>query len=202
MRRAVLLVGLVAAVAGARGPPGARLPPAPAAWSRDEAGLARGAWRAVARRAVGSARELAVGDDEGLRGPWWSADWRPQQSVKRAAATAASVVHEEVQEEARSPLFRRVALLLCNTGGGHLASAQALAQAFARQVGEAETPRLRPERSCCVGSASWRSARLEVVAVDLWTEFGAWPLNRLGPLYQWCTRQPWRWGELPHGDSR
>ena len=72
------------------------------------------------------------------------------------------------------PLARRpkkVLILISDTGGGHRASAEALAQVLALRHGDA----------------------VETSIVDVWTEFGPWPWRNMVPYYRELAKRPQLW---------
>ena len=73
----------------------------------------------------------------------------------------------------RLPGKRRVLMLISDTGGGHRASANALDQMMQElRADEDDT---------------------DVRVVDIWTECGAWPHNKMAAGYPWLCRHPWSW---------
>jgi len=76
--------------------------------------------------------------------------------------------------------MQRVLILMSDTGGGHRASAQALAAGFAERYGD----------------------RFDVQMVDLWTDYTPWPINQVPKSYRalvtdylWLWKIAWRTGE-------
>ena len=74
----------------------------------------------------------------------------------------------------------RVLILMSDTGGGHRASAQALAAGFAERYGD----------------------RFDVQMIDLWTNYTPWPINQVPKSYRalvtdylWLWKVAWRTGE-------
>lgn len=66
----------------------------------------------------------------------------------------------------------KILILMSDTGGGHRASAQALAAAFAERFGE----------------------RFQTEIVDLWSDHTSWPINQLPKTYRWMvTDALWLW---------
>lgn len=63
-------------------------------------------------------------------------------------------------------------MLICDTGGGHRASAVAL---------DAMVQRMRPKGD------------VDVKIVDIWTECGAWPYNKMAAGYPFLCRHSWMW---------
>jgi len=61
---------------------------------------------------------------------------------------------------------------VCDTGGGHRASAQAL---------EAAVQTLRPDGD------------VDVKILDIWTEHGVWPYNKMAAGYPFLCKHPWTW---------
>jgi 1,2-diacylglycerol 3-beta-galactosyltransferase len=71
--------------------------------------------------------------------------------------------------------MKRILILMSKTGGGHVASAEALKAVFAQQFG----------------------ARFEVTIIDLLMDYLPWPLCELPKSYGWmANRAPWLWGAL------
>jgi len=78
-------------------------------------------------------------------------------------------VHHErvvVEEEAR----KKVLILMSDTGGGHRASAQALAGALERA-----------------------DSKIECEILDIWTECAPWPYRNFVPYYQYLAKRPLLW---------
>ena len=76
--------------------------------------------------------------------------------------------------------MQRVLILMSDTGGGHRASAQALAAAFAERYGD----------------------RFHVQVIDLWRHYTPWPVNQVPKSYRalvtdalWLWKLAWRAGE-------
>jgi 1,2-diacylglycerol 3-beta-galactosyltransferase len=76
--------------------------------------------------------------------------------------------------------MQRVLILMSDTGGGHRASAQALAAGFAERYGD----------------------RFDVQMVDLWSNYTPWPINQVPKSYRalvtdylWLWKAAWRTGE-------
>ena len=66
----------------------------------------------------------------------------------------------------------KILILMSDTGGGHRASAQALAAAFAERFG----------------------TRFQTDIVDLWSDYTPWPVNQLPKTYRWLvTDALWLW---------
>jgi len=66
----------------------------------------------------------------------------------------------------------RVLILMSDTGGGHRASAQAIAAAFAERYGD----------------------RFHVSMVDLWSDYTPWPIHEIPKTYRWLvTDALWLW---------
>lgn len=71
--------------------------------------------------------------------------------------------------------MKRVLILMSKTGGGHLASAQAIQDIFAAQYGEA----------------------VEATIVDLLMDYLPWPMREAPKSYGWiANRTPWLWSTL------
>ncbi|HXF60494.1 MAG TPA: hypothetical protein VNK95_02685, partial [Caldilineaceae bacterium] len=71
--------------------------------------------------------------------------------------------------------MKRVLILMSKTGGGHLASAEALKAVFAQKYGD----------------------RFEVSIIDLLMDYLPWPLRELPKSYGWmANRAPWLWGTI------
>jgi len=77
--------------------------------------------------------------------------------------------------------MQRVLILMSDTGGGHRASAEALAAAFAQRYG---------------------SDRFHVTVIDLWRHYTPWPVNQVPKSYRalvtdavWLWKLAWRAGE-------
>ncbi|KAJ8604583.1 hypothetical protein CTAYLR_007630 [Chrysophaeum taylorii] len=73
-----------------------------------------------------------------------------------------------------SPEKQRILLLMSDTGGGHRASAEAIAHALEK---------LFPER--------W-----ECEILDIWTEHAAWPYSNFVPFYSFLAKKPMLWRML------
>mmetsp|Transcript_23859 Transcript_23859/g.94622 ORF Transcript_23859/g.94622 Transcript_23859/m.94622 type:complete len:639 (+) Transcript_23859:142-2058(+) len=80
-------------------------------------------------------------------------------------------------ESSTAPAKKRVLILMSDTGGGHRASAQALAHALRHVYGD-ET--------------------LDCEILDIWTEYAPWPYKNFVPYYAFLAKHPvlWRaaWG--------
>lgn len=71
--------------------------------------------------------------------------------------------------------MKRILILMSKTGGGHLASAQALEAVFAEQYGD----------------------QVEVTIIDLLMDYLPWPVREAPKSYGWiANRTPWLWGTL------
>jgi 1,2-diacylglycerol 3-beta-galactosyltransferase len=71
--------------------------------------------------------------------------------------------------------MKRVLILMSKTGGGHLASAQAIQATFAAQYGD----------------------EVEATIVDLLMDYLPWPMREAPKSYGWiANRTPWLWGTL------
>ncbi len=71
--------------------------------------------------------------------------------------------------------MKRILILMSKTGGGHLASAQALEAVFAEQYGN----------------------QVEVTIIDLLMDYLPWPVREAPKSYGWiANRTPWLWGRL------
>lgn len=66
---------------------------------------------------------------------------------------------------------KKLLVLMCDTGGGHRASAQALDQAIQDQFPN----------------------KVDVEIMDLWTTHAAWPYNQLVPVYRYLAKHPMLW---------
>lgn len=66
---------------------------------------------------------------------------------------------------------KRVLILISDTGGGHRASAQALASVIEQSHGH----------------------HVETTIVDVWTAYGPWPFNRMVRQYRYMQRRPALW---------
>mmetsp|Transcript_11915 Transcript_11915/g.17850 ORF Transcript_11915/g.17850 Transcript_11915/m.17850 type:complete len:536 (-) Transcript_11915:513-2120(-) len=82
-------------------------------------------------------------------------------------------------EKKRKKRKKRILILMSDTGGGHRASAQALAQALER---------LYP-------------GEFEIDIYDIWTAVGRWPLNHFVACYSYLGRRPWLWRGLWYGTA-
>jgi len=69
---------------------------------------------------------------------------------------------------------KRILILISDTGGGHRASAQALAGLIGRQHGES----------------------IEVSIVDVWTNYAPYPFNRMVSQYRYMQSRPLLWGTM------
>lgn len=77
--------------------------------------------------------------------------------------------------------MKRVLILMSKTGGGHLASAEALKAVFAQQYGEA----------------------VQVTIVDLLMDYLPYPWREFPKSYGWiANRTPWLWGTLYEAGNR
>jgi 1,2-diacylglycerol 3-beta-galactosyltransferase len=77
--------------------------------------------------------------------------------------------------------MKRILILMSKTGGGHLASAEALQAVFAEVYG----------------------AAAHVTIVDLLMDYLPWPLSELPKSYSWmANRAPWLWGTLWRSGQR
>src|SRR5690606_10476459 len=77
--------------------------------------------------------------------------------------------------------MKRVLILMSKTGGGHLASAEALKAVFAQQYGE----------------------EVQVNIVDLLMDYLPYPWRELPKSYGWiANRTPWLWGTLYEAGNR
>lgn len=71
--------------------------------------------------------------------------------------------------------MKRVLILMSKTGGGHVASAQAIQSIFAAQYGD----------------------KVEATIVDLLMDYLPWPMREAPKSYGWlANRTPWLWGTL------
>jgi 1,2-diacylglycerol 3-beta-galactosyltransferase len=71
--------------------------------------------------------------------------------------------------------MKRILILMSKTGGGHVASAQALQATFSEQYGQ----------------------NVEVTIVDLLMDYLPWPVSEAPKSYGWiANRTPWLWGTL------
>lgn len=71
------------------------------------------------------------------------------------------------------PGRRRILMLVSDTGGGHRASANALDQMMQElRADEADT---------------------DVKIVDIWTDYAAFPYNKMAAGYPWLCKHPWAW---------
>lgn len=66
---------------------------------------------------------------------------------------------------------KKVLILMCDTGGGHRASAQAIDKAFSEQF----------------------PGRMDVQIMDLWSEHGKWPFDGFVPVYRYVAKYPILW---------
>lgn len=90
-----------------------------------------------------------------------------------AARFARPTVTLTSQTKERPAGKRRVLFLMSDTGGGHRASANALNQMMQElRADEDDT---------------------DVRIVDIWTECGAWPYNKMAAGYPWMQKHPWSW---------
>ena len=106
-------------------------------------GMAAGARRPLAARVVTRGRNALPGAAQ------WSREEPPPLTPKK-----------------------RILILISDTGGGHRASAQALAETLKNRHGEA----------------------IETEIVDVWTEFGPWPWGKkMVPLYRSLAKRPKLW---------
>jgi len=67
-------------------------------------------------------------------------------------------------------------MLISDTGGGHRASANAIDQMMQELRGD--------------------KADTDVRIVDIWTECGAWPYNKMAAGYPWMCKHPWSWRSM------
>jgi 1,2-diacylglycerol 3-beta-galactosyltransferase len=67
--------------------------------------------------------------------------------------------------------FKRVLILMSDTGGGHRASAEALSAAF----------------------HSLYPGQVHTHIVDVWTDYAGWPFNRIVKMYSWMGKRYWVW---------
>lgn len=66
---------------------------------------------------------------------------------------------------------KKVLIVLSDTGGGHRASAKAIAEAL----------------------QSLYPNKIKVEIVDIWTEYGKWPFNTIVAGYAYMAKHPWTW---------
>lgn len=66
---------------------------------------------------------------------------------------------------------KRILILICDTGGGHRASAQAIDQAIKDIHG----------------------SKVDVSILDIWTDHGKWPFNTMVPVYRFLAKHPLLW---------
>jgi len=75
----------------------------------------------------------------------------------------------------------KILILMSDTGGGHRASAEAIAEAMAHLYGDSVSVRI----------------------VDAWKNHSPWPLNRIGDTYPWLVSNGlWLWNMLWHTDNK
>jgi 1,2-diacylglycerol 3-beta-galactosyltransferase len=72
---------------------------------------------------------------------------------------------------ARKNLKKRVLILMCDTGGGHRASAQAIDRAISEIV----------------------PGKIDVQVMDIWTDHAKWPFNNFVPYYRFLAKHPLLW---------
>ena len=72
---------------------------------------------------------------------------------------------------------KRILMLVCDTGGGHRASGEALEAAVLAQ---------RPKGD------------VDVKILDIWTEHGVWPYNKMAAGYPFLCKNPWMWRTSYH----
>ena len=78
-------------------------------------------------------------------------------------------------------MSKKILILMSDTGGGHRASAEAIAEAMAHLYGDTITVRI----------------------VDAWKNHSPWPLNRIGDSYPWLVSNGlWLWNMLWHTDNK
>ena len=102
-----------------------------------------------------------------------------------AFATCLACAYARYQAPAATPVSRitrsnqngkrKILMLISDTGGGHRASANALDQMMMELRSEAGVD------------------DTEVRIVDIWTECGAWPHNKMAAGYPWLCKNPWAW---------
>ncbi len=67
--------------------------------------------------------------------------------------------------------IKNVFILMCDTGGGHRASASAISAALQDQCPN----------------------RVNIKIVDIWTQYARWPFNRFAPVYSYLAKHPLLW---------
>lgn len=76
---------------------------------------------------------------------------------------------------------KKILILMSDTGGGHRASAQAIAEAVAHLYGD----------------------EISVRIVDAWKNHSPWPINKIGNAYPWLVRNGlWLWNALWRTDDK
>eukprot|EP01055_Gregarina_sp_Pseudo9_P005546 Gregarina_sp_Pseudo_9__5545@NODE_735_length_2295_cov_5_577571_g691_i0_p1_GENE_NODE_735_length_2295_cov_5_577571_g691_i0NODE_735_length_2295_cov_5_577571_g691_i0_p1_ORF_typecomplete_len663_score110_03MGDG_synth/PF06925_11/4e43Glyco_tran_28_C/PF04101_16/0_22Glyco_tran_28_C/PF04101_16/4_4e14Glyco_trans_1_3/PF13528_6/1_2e02Glyco_trans_1_3/PF13528_6/0_0083Glyco_trans_1_4/PF13692_6/0_019Glycos_transf_1/PF00534_20/0_12_NODE_735_length_2295_cov_5_577571_g691_i01102098 len=67
---------------------------------------------------------------------------------------------------------KRILILLSDTGGGHRASAGAIQDALTHLYG---------------------ADAIEIIILDIWTDYGRWPFNSFVSVYRFASENPWCW---------
>eukprot|EP01056_Protomagalhaensia_sp_Gyna25_P005986 Protomagalhaensia_sp_Gyna_25__5985@NODE_930_length_2398_cov_24_690547_g736_i0_p1_GENE_NODE_930_length_2398_cov_24_690547_g736_i0NODE_930_length_2398_cov_24_690547_g736_i0_p1_ORF_typecomplete_len618_score100_77MGDG_synth/PF06925_11/2e44Glyco_tran_28_C/PF04101_16/0_39Glyco_tran_28_C/PF04101_16/6_2e14Glyco_trans_1_3/PF13528_6/2_1e02Glyco_trans_1_3/PF13528_6/0_0053Glyco_trans_1_4/PF13692_6/0_026Glycos_transf_1/PF00534_20/0_1_NODE_930_length_2398_cov_24_690547_g736_i02882141 len=67
---------------------------------------------------------------------------------------------------------KRILILLSDTGGGHRASAGAIQDALNHLYG---------------------TDAIEIIILDIWTDYGRWPFNSFVSVYRFASENPWCW---------
>eukprot|EP01054_Gregarina_sp_Poly1_P009227 Gregarina_sp_Poly_1__9226@NODE_569_length_7491_cov_137_215517_g446_i0_p1_GENE_NODE_569_length_7491_cov_137_215517_g446_i0NODE_569_length_7491_cov_137_215517_g446_i0_p1_ORF_typecomplete_len657_score71_51MGDG_synth/PF06925_11/9_7e43Glyco_tran_28_C/PF04101_16/0_11Glyco_tran_28_C/PF04101_16/1_6e14Glyco_trans_1_4/PF13692_6/1_1e04Glyco_trans_1_4/PF13692_6/5_7e03Glyco_trans_1_4/PF13692_6/0_00032Glyco_trans_1_3/PF13528_6/1_9e02Glyco_trans_1_3/PF13528_6/0_0051Glycos_transf_1/PF00534_20/0_086_NODE_569_len len=67
---------------------------------------------------------------------------------------------------------KRILILLSDTGGGHRASAGAIQDALTHLYG---------------------ADNIEIIILDIWTDYGRWPFNSFVSVYRFASENPWCW---------
>eukprot|EP01053_Blabericola_migrator_P004293 Blabericola_migrator_1__4292@NODE_2318_length_2945_cov_75_014593_g171_i1_p2_GENE_NODE_2318_length_2945_cov_75_014593_g171_i1NODE_2318_length_2945_cov_75_014593_g171_i1_p2_ORF_typecomplete_len343_score48_32MGDG_synth/PF06925_11/2_4e44Glyco_tran_28_C/PF04101_16/0_34_NODE_2318_length_2945_cov_75_014593_g171_i11801208 len=67
---------------------------------------------------------------------------------------------------------KRILILLSDTGGGHRASAGAVQDALNYLYG---------------------ADHIEIIILDIWTDYGRWPFNSFVSVYRFASENPWCW---------
>lgn len=67
---------------------------------------------------------------------------------------------------------KRILILLSDTGGGHRASAGAIQDALTHLYG---------------------TDAIEIIILDIWTDYGRWPFNSFVSVYRFASENPWCW---------
>lgn len=90
--------------------------------------------------------------------------------LPRAHIPSQTAIGEEL-ETGKKKKKKKILILISDTGGGHRASAQALAGVIEQEHSDA----------------------VEATIVDMWTSFGPWPYNRMVRQYRYLAKRPALW---------